>query len=235
MKIYHTNRYKQIVVCKNRAPKICSSETHITEEEKNFLTENNYVKHEFNGEQLNLHLGHINSAYYKKVLSAKENKQYGARPSDYLDFHYNKARRIDPFALSMLQAPNLDKEYEDDQKYNENSDSNQNAEFKPYFNHLLAPKGKYKPNKAYNFGLVYSYFENVRKINIPEGTLTRTTKPSPSLTDLVAPLSKQRKILNINRGTSRYQKDSIFCSATWLGKNGWLYNVEITQTILDAN
>lgn len=239
MKLYHTDRYGRIVVCKTKASRTCSSSTHITEEEKNFLSTENYENQALTENQERIYLMNLNSAQRKKYFDALEKKQYFAQPDDYDYRRKSEFRRTDPFALTMITLLSLEKEYADDQKYNDTTNV-EGMKSKESVNRVLIEKGDYKPNRAHNIVLVRHYFENLNKIKIPEGTVMRTTKPKPKLQDLVAPYSRQFKILHVNTGSNRSYASSSSgaakpCSVTWLGKNGWLYNVEITQTILDAN
>jgi hypothetical protein len=236
MKNFHANIYGEIVKCKNTNTCTANS-THFTLEEANLIKQGDTENYELTDEQAQFNLNHINHKQNKQFYEALNKRQFGASPEDYESSDHNRIKRVDPFRLNTMSFRNFQQEVLDDsgQSFNtsKNLDSHVDTDFNQLWNVCL---GRYKPRKATNINLVKFYFESKIRIIVPAGTLIRTTKPSDKEKGFKSPTKKNLHILHVNSGSEPTLAEDIkYVSVTWLGLNGWLYNVEVNQVVLDAN
>lgn len=240
MKKFHANRYGEIVKCKTLLHVCTNHGTHFTEEEAALIKKGNSEDSNLTNQQTEFYLNHINHKHSKQKLDSQTKRQFGAVPEDYTYDHRRSIKRIDPFKLNVIVGTDLNKQLAKDDNINLGNlnSMKENAymstiDFGKIWDVYL---GQYKPKKAASVELAYHYFNAKHKIVIPAGTLVRTTKPSEKETCIVTRNDKTVYVLNVNSGSLGFKDEFItFASVTWLGLDGWLYNVPVTQTVLEAN
>lgn len=227
---FHQNKYGKLIKCKAFLLGCTVTGEHITESERNLLTELNYSSGKLTAAQNVLYVEHNDAWRTRQEIKSSTTRQYGATREAY-DYYNSFAQRFDPFELNGRSGFGIEKEFADDN--NCDSSYKENYEF-----YRSVPHDKYRPNKAHNVELVASYFKHLKKVAIPAGTIIETTRPQDVDKILITSKAKTVKILHLNYGSvgdGHEFENFRHSTVTWLGKNGWLYNVEIDQKVLDAN
>lgn len=234
MKKFHQDKYGKIVPCgKRKRP--CLLTVHLSEAEFQQITDYAYDNGKLNKTQTSLYLDHINADYYKRKEQVATKRQFGITRYDFMRIGRTPARKYDPFGLNVRYGPvgfmdELEKELNlpkvNDFVWGEET----------YATYRAARRGDYKPLYSDSLELVKAFFENKKKFVVPRGTSIRTTNPK-LVFGLTARKQLKPKVLHVNTGSVEVTTISKFkpVSVTWLGSDGWLYNVEVSQAVLDAN